>query len=270
MRLFSLKIIILKVFFGIMIFMALANFSCQSPKTKETTETALIVEENDGPISLFIITKYRDSILNTGTGFIATYKGKEYLIINYHALTGKEPDGRIRNIRPDAIQLLGINNSNAQIFVQFSVDDPWKEYIDRNGFRYDIVSIELHPGFPLKVQKYSLDQSNNLEDSDSVNVYGFPKSYAESPANNRYPIEVKAKAGNFINKNTEEPWDYIGCMIWNEKLQEGASGSPVFNSYGTLLGIYSSKVLNGTTTFGIFFRVNAIRRVISDGSDVKW
>ena len=113
----------------------------------------------------------------------------------------------------------------------------------------------------------SMDISNEaLTVGQHVYTIGFPTG--QNPllqkAANEKGIQVIAQGGNIIQQDSEYEFGY------NAPTTGGASGSPVFNKYGMLIGVHHAG-LSQTSTQGYNYAVKAkcVKKILEETHKVK-
>lgn len=217
----------------------------------------------------------------TATGFFVKYKNKEYFLTNWHVLTGREATNlAIKTHKPD--YLVTLTTSKNEVPLYFPVkDNKWIEYRDSTGLLFDIVAISYEAPFPIDANKFVIDYiSNNQDEKDSCIIIGFPRSLLKDKDLHKKPIMIKAK----YNVIGSENFQYLlknlysnGTFItWNNKMENGISGSPVFSLKMNLIGIYSTKfhqigeTKSSTLDYGFFWNISAIKKLLDNGKRVDW
>jgi Trypsin-like peptidase domain len=219
--------------------------------------------------SIFIKCVIGDTIQNLGTAFMVSYKGKMYLITNYHVLTGKDINGILKNPAPENIRLdTKSNEDGGDLRLQFSAKALWLEYIDKESGLLDIAILEL-PSIPANTYIYNID-SNLIKpmSGDSCFIVGFPKSYAESKENNRHPKPIGVTIS--INNKYSEILKNGYLVNWYNKIENGTSGSPVLSKSGNLLGLYAIKYSLDKSEYGFFYSVEMIQKAIQGCKPLDW
>lgn len=211
-------------------------------------------------------------ILSSGTCFIVAYKGNKYLITNWHNLTGKEVSGETKNEIPENLIIDTKDNVDGRDKrVQISTQQPWSQFIDKNGSLLDIAILDLTPDINANTVIYNIDEvpATTLVE-DSCYIVGFPKSYAESKNNNRYPIVIGAKRTTHTEINKLLPNSSL--IIWYDKIENGTSGSPVLSKNGSLLGLYYYKLTDprDRSNYGAYYNIEIIRMAIEGCKPIDW
>jgi len=105
-----------------------------------------------------------------------------------------------------------------------------------------------------------------LDVGQHVYTIGFPQGQHPllQKANNEKGIQVIAQGGNIIQQDSEIEFGY------NAPTSGGASGSPVFNKYGKLVGVHHAG-LSQTSTQGYNYAVKAqyVKKIIEEHHVVK-
>ena len=186
-------------------------------------------------VSLHLQCFFQGNAIGEGTGFIIVYEGTNYLITNWHVVTGRDPNteepmattgvadpdtigiwchdaSRLGSWHPIAVQLVNPNNRNKL----------WKEH--PIGRQVDVIALAFKPNEDIKV--YDLDISLAKTDlvlapSEPVSIVGFPFGIA---AAGKFPIWKTGHIASDIDL------DYEGKPVFlvDATTRPGMSGSPVF------------------------------------------
>lgn len=186
-------------------------------------------------ISLYLECFFRGTAIGGGTGFIVAYNGANYLVTNWHVVTGRdlntgEPMSTSGVADPDTI---GIWHHDAKKFGSWHrKDEPlidpasgnklWKEH--PLGRQIDVIDLALKTNDDIKV--YNLDTSLAQTDlvlvpSEPVSIVGFPFGIA---AAGKFPIW---KTGH-IASDIDLDYDGKPVFLVDATTKPGMSGSPVF------------------------------------------
>jgi hypothetical protein len=266
------------------------EFSCNNiSKTNNDVEidSSLIIKK-DKPNSLLIKVKSKGKLISTGTGFIVIYKNIEYLITNWHIITGRETDMRYKTGILDTIILFTLakdnpndNFSHPTTLIVPSTKYQWIEYKDSNNILYDITALKFPNGSDIDVDKIEIDNlvtSNNID--DTCFIFGYPKSYLKIEDSKTIPKKIISKyiadtMIHNINKSYAKT-DKVVTIEWNKSMENGISGSPVYSKDLTFEGIYGTKLAritidgSDTTYFGFFWNIESIKKLIQYGKPINW
>lgn len=203
---------------------------------------------HDHSVKVFQITQFTKETgieMGIGTGFFCSYKSKEYLITNYHVLSGLHPKTKetlhlkacvpgkiefefvaVKNIAKDKFQ-----HSNCKLTINlFDVDDKkiWKEHPTEKFC--DVVAIELTPsllksipaGFEIKSIDLhrELSYTAKLSIMDQLFITGYPLKTKTSLS--KYPIYKLGMVASEPNDSHNGMRFYV-----DSKTKPGMSGSPI-------------------------------------------
>ncbi|MCF7917164.1 MAG: serine protease [Candidatus Omnitrophica bacterium] len=234
--------------------------------------------------SLYLIVKNGESFLGTATGFIVKHDDTNYLITNWHVLSGRNPGTN------EVIHSTGAAPREVLIWHHGETLGQWKlkseqlynesgekRWIEHDlGRNIDIVALPLK-NLPNDVKIYPFDLSlvnSNIqtEMAMTVSIIGFPHGLA---AGGRFPIW---KTGHIAS---EPRLDFEGKPVFliDATTRAGMSGSPVIiRSKGTyrnrkgdrvissgfitrFLGVYSGR-LSGDTEIGYVWKPHLIEEIL--------
>jgi len=186
-------------------------------------------------VSLHLECFFQGTLIGTGTGFIVVYDGTNYLITNWHVVTGRDPNtgepmATTGVADPDTI---GIWHHDAKRLgswhrIYEPLIDPtngnklWKEH--PLGKQVDVIGLALKPNDDIRV--YPLDTSLAQTDlalapSEPVSIVGFPFGIA---AAGKFPIWKTGHTASDIDLN----YDDKPIFLVDATTRPGMSGSPVF------------------------------------------
>ena len=195
-------------------------------------------------VSLYLECFSQGAPIGVGTGFIVEHDGSNYLITNWHVVTGRDPStgqpiSTSGVVDPDMIGIwhhdrnrLGSWHIVTEPLINHTNRDRlWKEH--GLGNQIDVVALALRPNDDIKV--YSLDTSLAHTDlllapSEPVSIVGFPFGIA---AAGKFPIW---KTGH-IASDMDLDYDNKLVFLLDATTKPGMSGSPVF---ARRLGMYRS------------------------------
>lgn len=173
--------------------------------------------------------------IGAGTGFVVVYEGTNYLITNWHVVTGRDPKtGKPMSTTgvadPDAVGIwfhdakrLGSWHRMIEPLVDSTNGNKlWKEH--SLGRQIDVVALALNPSNDVKI--YDLDTSLANTDmvllpSEPVSIVGFPFGIA---AAGKFPIW---KTGH-IASDIDLDYDNKPVFLVDATTRPGMSGSVVF------------------------------------------
>jgi len=235
--------------------------------------------------SIYVITVKENKRLGTATGFIVEKANKQYLITNWHVLSGRHPQTNKPLSRsgdtPDRIQVvhhaktLGTWVVKTELLYDRKGEKNWLEH--KNGRAVDVVALPL-TSISNDVQIYPLDL--RLADADMipqvampVSIIGFPLGLTSARV---FPIW---KTGH-IASDPDLDYNSEPLFLIDATTRGGMSGSPVVlrltggyktRSGGTImgssnlrtrfLGIYSGR-LPGDSEIGRVWRPRLIREIL--------
>lgn len=186
-------------------------------------------------VSLHLQCFYQGTLIGGGTGFIVVYNDTNYLITNWHVVTGRDPNtGELMSTTaagdPDTI---GIWHHDAKRLGSWHqiiepLIDPingnklWKEH--PLGRQVDVIALALKPNDDIRV--YELDTSLAKADlvlapAEPVSIVGFPYGIAVT---GKFPIW---KTGH-IASDMDLDYEDKPVFLVDATTRPGMSGSPVF------------------------------------------
>lgn len=205
--------------------------------------------------SLYLTIKNNEDMLGMATGFIVEKENVNYLVTNWHVLSGRHPEtNKILNPKglvPLEVLIwhhsknLGTWILKAEKLYTDSGEKRWKEH--KLGRKIDIVALPLE-NLPNDIQLYpfNLSLANTdirVEIATPVSIIGFPLGLS---AGGKFPIW---KTGHIAS---EPDINYNGEPIFliDATTRGGMSGSPViFRSRGQYKDIKGNTIISaGTTT----------------------
>ncbi len=155
------------------------------------------------------------------TGFLVSEEG--FVLTVYHLLA------KLGDVRPETIEVVGnLKEKSAQLPLRLWV-------IDANP-SLDLLLLKLSPRAE-RFQKLALGRADAVGAADPIHTSGFPKS-----------IDYMARDGKILVR------DGPGGNVWatDLNLEEGQSGSPVYDGQGNVIGIAkASATANSGTNFFI-------------------
>lgn len=186
-------------------------------------------------VSLHLECFFKGNRIGTGTGFVVVHNGTNYLITNWHVVTGRDPNtGAPMSTEgvadPDAVGIwyhdakrLGSWRQIAEPLIDVAKGDKlWREH--PLGRQIDVIALALKPNDDVKV--YDLDTSLAQSDlvlapSEPVSIVGYPFGIA---AAGKFPIW---KTGH-IASDIDLDYDGKPVFLVDATTRHGMSGSPVF------------------------------------------
>ena len=186
-------------------------------------------------VSLHLESFSNGASLGVGTGFVVVYSGTNYLVTNWHIVTGRDPDtGKPMSTTgaadPDAIGIwlhdanrLGSWHRTIEPLIDTTTGNRlWKEH--PRGRQIDVICLALKPSVDIKV--YDLDTSLAHTDlvlvpSEPVSIVGFPFGIS---AAGKFPIW---KTGH-IASDIDLDYNAKPVFLVDATTRPGMSGSPVF------------------------------------------
>lgn len=235
-------------------------------------------------MSLYIEMYFNETLLSSGTAFLANKDNRIFLITNRHNVTGRHQNTNAPLSKtgglPNKIRVQRFNSASSWIAIDCPLfdteDNPlWYEH-PRLAHTADFIALEVeNAGDIAKYQHvYDLNPPNPellLTPSDTVSVIGFPFGHS---AGGYFPIWVSGfLASEMVNEYNGLPQFLVDC-----RTRQGQSGSPVVayrNGFARLkngqsrmgapisqfLGIYSGRI-NNESDIGIVWKSEAIKELI--------
>jgi hypothetical protein len=233
--------------------------------------------------SLYVEVYKDDKLLGSATGFIIKSKTQNYLVTNYHVVTGRSPvDRRWLNpkdtIKPNKIAIL----HNAKILGKNIYK--WEELLDKNGKplwrenkigneMVDVVELPLKDTSKISIYpvpyKSQLDTLLFLQPMDRVFILGFPLGLKSTPALPIWKSGLLASEPYIDQENKPIVW--IDAITF-----PGMSGSPVYyisneivdkngnrnmftNSVSIFMGVFSHA--NPNNVYGALWKASFLRTI---------
>jgi len=220
-------------------------------------------------VSLHLDCYSRAKRIGVGTGFIVANNKTNYLITNWHVVTGRNPDNgqplvNTGGTDPDtmriwyhATQLGSWLHKNERLLDETTGTPIWKEH--SRGREIDVIALPLTNHQDTKVYPLNLALTNTdliISPSEPVSIVGFPYGIA---AAGKFPIW---KTGN-VASDVDLDYDRKPVFLVDATTKPGMSGSPVFarrkgfrqTSTGWVtrggdsirfLGVYSGRIREGS------------------------
>ncbi|MFI9274023.1 trypsin-like peptidase domain-containing protein [Kitasatospora sp. NPDC052896] len=245
--------------------------------------------------SLMLTPTANGHALGTATGFVYAHAGKQFLITNWHVVSGRnrvsgQPIHRSA-ATPDAVAVRYLMDagrgtaSNVMRWTDISepllgeTGDPlWIEH-PVFGRRVDVVALPLtRTGGTTRVP-YSTEmtvQTLRAGVSDWVNILGFPFGVAGGGS-----LAVWTKGG--IATELEVDFEDMPCFLIDSRTRPGQSGSPVIayspggatamadggtvtasTAMVNLLGVYSGRI-NEESDLGHVWKATVLRTILENG-----
>lgn len=248
------------------------------------------------PLRLMVKSEGTEKEVSLATGFYVRYKGKVYLITNWHVVTGVESTNKyLRADRPQYINYPTLkhkkphiqwNRLNTQLYSDGEMEKPTWLVHPEFGEKVDVVAIEI--GMPLDnetlyLNEFGFDKYKPLI-ADDIYILGFP--YGNRGGGN-FPIWKKGS----IATEPDIPLDGLPKMYVDTASREGMSGAPVIyrrrgvhgleegklvaesviGEIQNFVGVYSGRIKNPTdrdnleAQLGIVWDASVIREIILGG-----
>jgi len=178
-----------------------------------------------------------DAVLSSGTGFIYESNGANYLITNWHNVTGRSPiDGKCLSETlavPDMVSTLFRLKDTAAVcgrehislyHDQELLNPAWLVHPQHKG-KVDVVAIPLSTEFANKYQLFPInridfDAKYRTNVADDAFVIGYP--FSETP-NFQFPIWKRAS----VASEPDIDIDQLPKLLVDTATRPGLSGSPV-------------------------------------------
>jgi len=236
-------------------------------------------------VSLHLECYLQEKIIGLGTGFIVVNNETNYLITNWHVVTGRNPNNgqpltNTGEADPDTIgiwyhatQLGSWLRKNERLLDKRTGTPIWKEH--SRGREIDVVALALTNHQDTKVYPLDLTLASTdliISPSEALSIIGFPYGIA---AAGKFPIW---KTGNVAS---DIGLDYDGkpTFLIDATTRPGMSGSPVlarrkgFRQTSTglvtgggdsirFLGVYSGRILEDSD-IGMVWKPKVINDIIS-------
>jgi hypothetical protein len=185
-------------------------------------------------VSLHLECCFQGTPVGCGTGFVITHKGVNYLITNWHVVTGRHPDtgqpvSNTGAANPDTIRIwyhaancLGSWLPKTERLLDPITQAPrWREH--PRGREIDVVALPLtqHQDVQIYPLKLSLAKTDlGVSPSEPVSIIGFPFGIAVA---GKFPIWKTGHVASDIEL------DYEGKPVFliDATTRPGMSGSPV-------------------------------------------
>ena len=225
-------------------------------------------------VPIHITTRFEDAELGIGTAFFYSFDGKDYLITNWHIVTGRYPlDNSVISSTggiPDNLVVRlpyqeelesGVNIRKwvpkiLKLYKDADRQEPiWLEH-PVHGCRVDAIAIEieeLSTTRAVQANAESLDLSNlRLFPGMDVFVLGYPRGIS---GGGRFPLWKRGS----IASEPDIHIDDLPKMYIDTATREGMSGSPVFAQESGLWAPEGAKLPEG----GVFGKANRFLGVYS-------
>src|SRR5258708_28590077 len=242
-------------------------------------------------ISLKIILLSNHQIFGSGTGFIMSQNGTNYLITNLHNFTGidyytQKYEDSINHRVPDEVVILAHKKGSLGEWVEKK--EPlfknnvhlWNEVILPNSKPADVVSLKLIDTSDISMYRANMDtalieKQMLLITTTPLYLSGYPLGFTSSK---NYPIW---KYGILSSIYEDEPLG-LPVFLIDAHTHPGMSGSPVFlkgkfsgidrksidyadyESNGILLGIFSGS--NSSVEMGVVWKFEVIQKLLSESN----
>mgnify|MGYP001162076480 CR=1 FL=1 len=238
--------------------------------------------------SLYLRMEFEGSPLGTATGFIAERDGVEYLVTNFHVVSGRDPETGA-NIRPDgawpdSIQIVhnaavGVGHWVPKTERLYGADGAplWLEHPTHRA-RVDVIALPLTD--TSGVQVYAHDpwmlQRVAIVMAGSLSIVGFPFGTA-------YGGAMATWVQGFVATEWQIDYGNLPRFLVDSRTREGQSGSPVifYNVGGgftdlqgntvlgsgvveQFVGVYSGRI-NEQSDLGFVWKASSLVEVIQGG-----
>lgn len=236
------------------------------------------------PISLYIFVRHNEENLSTATGFLVKKGDENFLITNWHVVSGLDPsDNRVlstKGLLPNNLMVMhhakrGQNYRAGYLYVLKDENDnpKWKEH--PRGKEIDVIALPISLDdqllyYPLNLEKAGFDIQ--IMPAMDVSIIGFPLGLS---AHFYWPVwktwHITSEPGIDVNGL---PLFYVDATT-----REGMSGSPVikraYGAYKThknrtvindglptrFLGVYSGRV-GETAEIGRVWKASVIYEIL--------
>lgn len=182
----------------------------------------------------------RDTVIGQATGFVVAYKGRHYLVSNWHVLSGISPVTRIildSHCRvPDAVRISHLRASRETDFIDrleplYDEQGPlWLEH-PRHGDRVDVAALPLTQldDVNLCVHDPWMGMYIQIGVGDDLSIVGFPFGVQSSG------LAIWTRA--YVASEFEVDYNDLPCYLVDARTRKGQSGSPaVFFRTGAYFG----------------------------------
>lgn len=236
--------------------------------------------------SLVILPHFNDTVLGTATGFILSYKENDYLVTNWHVITGRNPEtgkplDQATAAIPNSIYVWYHHQQEKNVHKWIGYKDNlfnqdgnklWLEHEMGRQVDVAILPITLRQGANKMAYTLNLkDMELIINPSDPVSIIGFPMG--KSSVGN-FPIW---KTGH-VATEIDIDYDQKPIFLIDATTRAGMSGSPVVarrsgayekttNNFqiGTatkLLGVYSGrKMFDDHSEIGLVWKPRVIEEI---------
>ena len=242
--------------------------------------------------SLLLQPKVNGHALGTATGFIFKQLNQNYLVTNWHVLSGRDRETgqpmANSGATPDTVDIRYLRRDVLPGLTWFDVSEPledeagrplWLEH-PRFGRRVDVVALPLTSTAPIAFFPYDpsfLKPSMRAVVSDWINIVGFPFGLSGGGSDgSSYAVWTKGAVATEMDVN----FDGLPCFLIDSRSRKGQSGSPVvsYAPSGTiideegktvflgeprtnLLGVYSGRI-NSESDLGHVWKATTILDVV--------
>lgn len=233
--------------------------------------------------SIYLESYFNDIKLSSATGFIITLENQNYLITNWHVVTGLNPTTNFilseTSLKPNRLKIFHRSTVDGQCIEKFenlyneNNNPRWKEH--PLGQKVDVVALSFLKEDDIKIFAFNYSLSNTdmlAEPGMHVSIIGFPLGISSNG------IFAVWKGGYIA---TDPDLDYLSLplILIDATTREGMSGSPVFavsSDYFTkngshitsgrnqflFLGIYSGRE-NDIAELGRVWKADVIKEIFS-------
>lgn len=236
--------------------------------------------------SLYLEIFSKDQFCGSATGIVVEYKGKQYLITNWHVLSGRNPETNNplnpSGYLPDQINILhhskvlGTWVVRTEALLEPNGSRRWIEH--KQGSKIDVAALPLTV-LDNQVQIYPFDLA--LAETDMLAVVAMPVSIIGFPLGLAGPGFFPIWKTGHIASDTDLDYAGLPCFLIDATTRGGMSGSPVLlrltggfetksggfvlaggGIYTKFLGLYSGR-LHDQSEIGRVWRPQVITETLS-------
>jgi len=227
---------------------------------------------------------FRGQQIGMGTGFIVNKHNNNFLVTNWHMVTGRHPDNNqpISNTGAADPDTMGIwyhtttlgswTRKNERLIDETTGEKKWIEH--SSGNQVDVIALPISQHSDIKTYPLDLSLANTdliISPSEDVSIIGFPYGIASS---GKFPIWKTGNIASEIDLNYENK----PVFLIDASTREGMSGAPVIarrkgirqtsagwamggGDYIRFLGIYSGRIRRDSD-IGMVWKPNVINEII--------
>ena len=262
----------------ILILIVFLNSCNNAEQNTEIKDDTLIVNKSTKPKSFLIKLYSKGKNVSTATAVVIKFRNEEYLITNWHVITGRETNLSIKNEIPDTIKMFSKDYKGRLSLVMPMMKQSWNEFKDSNNVLFDLSAFKLVSGIPFDIEKLSIDSLQNGNKKDSCFIYAYPVSYLKTIDSYSSPKKISS---SYLKDTVFEKkilarfkLSDVTLIAWNEKMENGISGAATYSSNSSFLGIYSTKLFirtpNTSSNYGLFWNISAIKKLLLYGKPIDW